>query len=855
MDVAPESLGFSASSSSDYCGPYRLIRLLGSGGMGAVYLAERTDGEIQQSVAIKLLRAGHDLAWRAGFLREREILASLNHPSIVRVKDAGHTHTGQPFLVMEYVEGDPIDVYCAGLDLQRVVLLFLSVCDAVAHAHQHLIIHRDLKPSNILVDSSGHPKLLDFGIARLLESDGGTAQTQELLATPSYASPEQMRGASQTTATDIYSLGAVLHKLLTGRSPHESDVHATQDQLKTDGARNFPTDLDHILRKATRLEPEERYTSVRAFAEDLRAFLESKPVEARSGNNWYRARRFMRRFWIQATSAAAVVASLTIGLILAQQQRAVAERRFADVRGFAAAVLDVEKSLRDTPGSLEARKYLVTSVVESLDRLSAEVHRDMSLRAELAAAYLRVAEVQAQRSKSSFGLHREALASLRKAEGLLNEVRAAEPWSPSAAHTWWTVQSEITDRLYDIGEKGGSVQHATQTADELAKYLEHSTGSEAEQTVVSRIYAVAARSLLNAGRTAEALRYSGWNTAIATARARRLRTPEAQVYAASSLRVHGTTQRYAGELDQALESLDKATAELPRDPENQQARRERQDIAYVRGLVLGEAGGLSLGRFTEGARSLREASGILHAIIAENPSDAEARVNLAQTALKLGQILLLTNAQSALDTFGEGLQGLTAAPESNRYVTEYRLKLNLESSIALAKMGKHTEGRSKFDAAVAVIRGSSREGWPPKRFGSSSVGETIWRAQAELAAAAGRSRDAATIYQEALRLIRAGRETDERTDLDNAVRTSLKLARIADLLSASGDEKQAGEYRRERLELWRHWKTNQPANTVVQRQLDAATHPVPERAGTLPTTPTLPLTAVARQQKNLPAIR
>ncbi len=192
------------------CGPYRLIRILGSGGMGAVYLAERNDGEIEQRVAIKMLHAGADRpGWQERFLRERQLLAYLNHPSVARLLDAGHTGQGQPYLVMEYVEGAPIDATAAGKSLREQLTLFLKVCEGVAHAHRHLIIHRDLKPSNILVDPSGQPKLLDFGIAKLLDETSDQTKTVERLLTPGYASPEQLRGAIQTTATDVYSLGAV----------------------------------------------------------------------------------------------------------------------------------------------------------------------------------------------------------------------------------------------------------------------------------------------------------------------------------------------------------------------------------------------------------------------------------------------------------------------------------------------------------------------------------------------------------------------------------------------------------------------------------------------------------------------
>lgn len=246
---------------------------LGSGGMGTVYLAERSDGEIQQSVAVKLLRAdNHRPAFRKRFLRERQFLASLNHPSIAHVIDAGHTDDGRPYLVMEYVDGVPIDVYCGSIPLRDQLTLFQRVCDGVAHAHQHLIIHRDLKPSNILVDAAGQSKLLDFGIARLLDDTRDETHTVERLLTPSYASPEQLIGSAQTTATDVYSLGAVLHKILTGRSPRESIDPQEITHLRRLNS-SLPGDLDYILRKALRPDP-------------LNDTLPSKPSPTISAPSW-----------------------------------------------------------------------------------------------------------------------------------------------------------------------------------------------------------------------------------------------------------------------------------------------------------------------------------------------------------------------------------------------------------------------------------------------------------------------------------------------------------------------------------------------------------------------------------------
>ena len=251
------SFDFVAEPTEMQWGHYRAVGVLGTGGMGTVYLAERTDGEIQQKVAIKILRSDVDRpSWRTRFLQERQLLAYLNHPSIARLIDAGHTENGRPYLVMEYVDGIPIDDYTAKMELRQRLALFLRVCDGVSHAHHTLIIHRDLKPSNILVDKSGQPKLLDFGIAKLMDDTKNRTQTVERLLTPNYASPEQVHGAAETTATDVYSLGAVLHKILVGYSPEE----------RSESKPNLPADVEFILKKALRAEPEERYVSVEAFA-------------------------------------------------------------------------------------------------------------------------------------------------------------------------------------------------------------------------------------------------------------------------------------------------------------------------------------------------------------------------------------------------------------------------------------------------------------------------------------------------------------------------------------------------------------------------------------------------------------
>jgi hypothetical protein len=339
-------------------GPYREVRLIGRGGMGAVYLAERVDGQFEQQVAVKVVAAG-SLAqpFRERFLAERQILAGLQHPNITRLLDGGVTEDGTPYLAMEYVAGQPIDQYCdeRRLPLADRIRLVLGVCGAVEHAHRHLVVHRDLKPSNILVTPEGEPKLLDFGTARILsEADGG--QSTVPLLTPRYASPEQLRGAAVSVATDVYSLGVVLYELLTGRWPFGADptmeaalapatreappapphsvvtAAAAEKRSSPLGAlvRSLAGDLGSILGKCLENEPARRYLSVRELAEDLEAYLAGRPVKARAATVLYQARKFLRRHWLgvaaTTAAAAALVVLATVAILQARRARTEAER-------------------------------------------------------------------------------------------------------------------------------------------------------------------------------------------------------------------------------------------------------------------------------------------------------------------------------------------------------------------------------------------------------------------------------------------------------------------------------------------------------------------------------------------------
>jgi tetratricopeptide (TPR) repeat protein/predicted Ser/Thr protein kinase len=420
---------------------YRIVSVLGRGGMGAVYLAERADGCFEQRVALKVIQSQEPAAFLLKrFQQERRILAVLSHPNIARLLDGGQTPDGSPYFVMEYVDGESLDQFCdrSQLPVRGRLELFLKVCDAVQYAHQNLIVHRDLKPANILVTAGGEPKLLDFGIAKVLDpAQMGNLQASTRLLTPEYASPEQIRGDPITTATDIYSLGAALYHLLSGGPPHavaqSSPLHAAQAIAEADVAPidGLPADLNAILRQALHKDAARRYRTAAELARDITRFLEGRPVLAAPDSIGYRARKFLRRNWMMAAAVAAVITALTAGAGVALWQARRAERRFADVRRLANTFLfDFEDSIHNVSGATRARLLVVNTANEYLNRLAAEAGGDRQLRRELADAYKKLGDVQGYLTGGNVGQFQQAAASYRKGLALrdaLGDERSSDP--------------------------------------------------------------------------------------------------------------------------------------------------------------------------------------------------------------------------------------------------------------------------------------------------------------------------------------------------------------------------------------------------------------------------------------------
>ena len=441
-----------------HIGPYKILRTLGEGGMGIAYLAERDDGAYRQKVAIKVLK---DTARYPGLVRrfhnERQVLAGLDHPYIARLIDGGTTASGQPFYSMEYVEGESVIEYARshGIGLRERLELFGKICDAVSAAHRHLVVHGDIKPANILVNSEGLPKLLDFGLARIIQPAALDVTLSMVLLTPGYASPEQIRGERLSTATDIYSLGVLLFELLTEESPYGKATTSPLELCRAIceeapckpsaaattvtpgfGPRQLRGDLDHIVLKALRKSPDERYVTVEKFHSDIQRYLDGFPVEAARGSGLYHFRKFVvRRRWLVA-SAAIVLLFVSGSTWQIWRAERIAELRFNEVRQLAhSVVFDMHDAIQELPGSTMARKLLIERALEYLKALEATSGRNRDLELELARAYTKIGSVQAASASASLDDCAAGIQNLEHARQLLRNIlgRSGRDEEPMAA--------------------------------------------------------------------------------------------------------------------------------------------------------------------------------------------------------------------------------------------------------------------------------------------------------------------------------------------------------------------------------------------------------------------------------------
>jgi serine/threonine protein kinase len=438
-------------------GGYKLDAEIGQGGMGTVYLAHRADGEFDQQVALKVVSSHlRTRFFTERFRAERQILADLNHPNITRLLDGGVDVTGDPYLVMEYVDGQAINRYCDErfMAIPDRIRLFLQACSAVEHAHRKLVVHRDLKPGNVLVTKDGVLKLLDFGTAKLLLTAPAEHVTTRFGAmTPRYSSPEQLRGESVSTSMDVYALGVMLFELAAGawpfgdpNSPIAGLERALRDvdparpaALVTEQAarlRSTPTaklarvldgDLRNVIAKAIESDPRRRYTSVEQFSEDLRRYLAGQPVLARQQTWVYRGARFVQRHRWRLILGVALSVGMGLSAITALQQYGRGQRRMVQVRELSQSYLtDILREVEKLPGSMKASLLIVDRARRNLDQLAPEAPHDPELRRALATAYLELADIQGKPFTVSIGDTAGALESYRKAAAMAAQATPSD---------------------------------------------------------------------------------------------------------------------------------------------------------------------------------------------------------------------------------------------------------------------------------------------------------------------------------------------------------------------------------------------------------------------------------------------
>jgi eukaryotic-like serine/threonine-protein kinase len=652
-------------------GPYKILRELGRGGMGSVFLAERSDGEFQQKVALKLVRRGFaaaDLVRR--FRRERQILASLNHPNIARLLDGGVSADGEPFLAMEYVEGTRIDDYCDRRDLPtgERLRLFIEVCRGVAYAHQNLVVHRDIKPSNILVTEDGVPKLLDFGIAKLLDPENGGEHTQtELRAfTPDYASPEQVGGKQITTASDVYSLGVLLRDLLGGARTSQPPRAFPGGWLSRTFGRTAETnapdaragggerdksvrpnlaggELGNIVAMARHEDPARRYASAGQLAEDIQRYLDGRPVRAQPDSLAYRAGKFVRRNRAAVTAAAVVVVALVAGLALALWQAGVArrerdraERRFNDVRQLSNALLtDIAPKIERLEGSTGARQALVAQSLKYLDSLAGESADDLVLQAELAAAYEQVGGLQGDTRRPNLSDFRGAIVSLEKAQQIRRRLLEVNPNDAENRRLLADNLRLLALRKMTQNDVEGGFKASAEALQIYEQLVAEQPGSLELQRAFLDAQTEDATSYLNRGRYAEATpplqRASGKLEELRRAHPGDTETERILAKGLVSLGValswEGRQPEAEAEMARAVAIAESLAARFPNDMNLKQDLWKFYEQA---GGIYEEVDDARGFEFSEKSRR------VVEGIIAADPANAQARLNLSRSFSRLG---------------------------------------------------------------------------------------------------------------------------------------------------------------------------------------------------------------------------
>ena len=706
-------------------GPYRIVREIGRGGFGIVFEAVRDDDEYRKTVALKIAPWWRDLdSLHDRFRYERQILAGLEHPYIARFLDGG-TQDGIPYFAMEYVEGLPITEYARSraLTLRQTIEMFRQVCAAVHYAHQSLIVHRDLKPGNILVTGEGVPKLLDFGIAKLLSpvEDLARTTTGSLSWTPDYASPEQVRAQPITTRTDVYSLGLILFELLTGERAQVAD---TSSPLAIDRsiceipiplastkapalARQLRGDLNNVIAKATQKEAARRYPSVLELSEDLENYLAGRPVRARTEGTAYRVSKFLKRNKIPVSAAVVVAATMAIGTGVSLVQARRAERRFQQVRKLANTFLfSFHDQIQNLAGSTQAREFVVKTALEYLDSLSAEAGGDVALQEELGNAYLRVARVQGDPRGANLGQIDASLDSLHKARKIGEDILRRRPNHAGALRLMIAVYGQLGDAtaVFKGNAAEAAVQHSKAVA--YAEQLCRSPGATSADLADLATARLRQGDALLDDAPKEALADYQRAMEPATRAEAGAPSPSSTWIVAQVYQRLGRVSHELGDPEAAVRYLEESARRqkqlIESDPNNARSRRELGVVYTLLGNYSGNSNYFHLGKPAAALDYYRQAAALNAPLASADPNDARGKLDRITSALKIASIALAGGSDERLRQARFALAGIDSmvsqAPGNFQY-RRYRQN-------CLSALGEAFLDAGKVREAVRVLEQS-----------------------------------------------------------------------------------------------------------------------------------------------------
>lgn len=731
-------------------GPWQLDAEIGRGGMGVVWRAHRADGRFDREVAVKLLPPLFaDATLRTRFDRETQAQARLSHPHIAQLLDAGRTDDGTAWLVMELVDGEPLMAHVRRrqLPLRARLALMLQLADAVAHAHRHLLVHRDLKPGNVLVDLRGHVKLLDFGVAKLLDEAGGEPLTREGGAfTPGYASPEQVQGQTVTTLSDVFSLGVMLHELLTGQGPFLQPgdtlgaVMQRTLQLEVSAPSRHPqtlpgvdADLDAIALRALAKAPDERLPGADALAADLRAWLDGRPVSARAPGWAERSWKLVRRHRLVSAISVLGLAG-TLGFAgdawqsarHARAQQQLAEQRLQQVRQFARQVIhDYNGLLEAVPGTIQVRERLVGDALGYLDAEAASAAGDPGFQRELADAYLAIGNVQG-RGLAGPGLgHFDAAQASFEHSARLYQPRCADAQAPAAERAdhclgWARTQEAQAQLLAVQGQRDAAIERLSRVLDELDRWPAE-TLPESQRPVHRGLQRATLGTLASLESHAHGER---WTQALQHARLHweqlRAEATAADAPAASRMQAGFAGDLLAfllvahGRADEGLTIITPLVAQaraLARTP-------DRRDLRILLATASQTEGELRLlaGQASAGTALLRESTALAADLLQQEPGNPQARHGYLMSAWRLARGLRRTGQHA--QALQAARQGLAAAPrlaDLPPFLRGQRLRLETELALALGALGRRAEARTAAERARTGLTGLAAAGGPPSR--------------------------------------------------------------------------------------------------------------------------------------------